>query len=1200
MKNSSLLPLVVCLTAAAQIQYVGPRDELRRVGTPYPFTRGPAQERNAGREPGAQPGSFAFRLGSTGADYGKDVAVDALGNSYVAAYFSGTVDFDPGPGEALRTASGSGPAAVDIALAKYDPQGNFLWVATMGSPGADIPHSVTLDSTGNVYLAGYFSGTIDIDPGTGVRTLTSAGGRDVFLAEFTPTGTLQWAISFGGSQDDEAMDVAVDGDGNVSIVGIFNGAVDLDPGPGTRRIENSRGIGSFVASYDNQGLFRWGRALSSLDDDPTLGGGIGVDAAGNVVICTTFSESVQLDDQAFRSAGQNDLMLAKFSRAGSLLWAGTAGGPGMDMATPGNLAVDAEGAIYITGNFEQTATVGSGAATRQITSSGGDDAYLAKYDSSGVLLWRSSMGGASGDSGHKVAADPPGFVLLTGWFRGTANLAPRNESPRNFTSKGTGGANDAFTAKYRSDTGAFVWAQPFGAPVNGATNITLGGGVAADGLGQVTVTGRFAGAVTPVLTSAGDSDIFVLRYTANGELAVAPSSPVLLGVANAAGGRAGILSPNAYYSLFGSDLGTRQGLVSVYDGAGQERTGVVVYTSPGQVNFRTPQDQPLGAAVIKYVRDDGAVATLNATTESADPGIFAIVFGAGANTGQRVTTERPARPADILSIYATGLGADSASTVVQMGSARVLPSYAGEAPGFAGLNQVNFTVPADLAAGPVSVTLVVGGRTSNAIGIVIAGSTQAATLPSRIGGPGTDYAKDVVVDSGGNIVLVGYFESTVDFDPGPDVAIRTSNGAVDTFIAKFDKPGRLLWVVSFGSPGVDIPHSVTVDRSGNILVTGYFSATCDFDPGSGTSLRTSRGARDVYLLKLDPEGRFLWVVTFGGPDDDQGYNLKTDPAGNVYVTGFFGGRVDLSGGQGRGEVSSNGDSDAFVASYDADGGFRWGFSLGGPGAELGTGVALDRLGNVMLTGSFSGTIDADPGPDSKPLTSAGASDVYLAKYDGSGKYIWAVRFGGPQQDSAIPGGIWIDWDHIYVTGNFNGTADFDPGPAVASRTSAGSSDVYVAHYDAQGNYVDVFTFGGPGSDNGHRLTVDSAGAIYVTGWFTGTADFDPGPGTHNMTAAGANGANDAYLAKFDARGRLLWVHGLGGAPSSGVDNQGIGTAVYPDGGGNVIAVGRFFGTLSIAGAGPFSSAGSSDMYLARFGPDGELVTIANGPASLQP
>lgn len=198
--------------------------------------------------------------------------------------------------------------------------------------------------------------------------------------------------------------------------------------------------------------------------------------------------------------------------------------------------------------------------------------------------------------------------------------------------------------------------------------------------------------------------------------------PQLSAVTNAAGGGAGILTPNAHYSLFGSNLGSTQGAVSIYDSAGRERSGVVVFTSAGQVNFRTPSDLPLGAAVIVFTREDGATATLSATTVAADPGILSIVFATGSNANQPPTSARPARAGDILAIFGTGLGAAASTTAVLIGGVRVVPSYAGDAPGLAGVNQVNFTVPAGLAQGSVTVSLVVGESTSRAVTISIAGS----------------------------------------------------------------------------------------------------------------------------------------------------------------------------------------------------------------------------------------------------------------------------------------------------------------------------------------------------------------------------------------------------------------------------------------------------------------------------------------------
>jgi uncharacterized protein (TIGR03437 family) len=210
-----------------------------------------------------------------------------------------------------------------------------------------------------------------------------------------------------------------------------------------------------------------------------------------------------------------------------------------------------------------------------------------------------------------------------------------------------------------------------------------------------------------------------------------PVAPRLAGVVNAAGGRAGVIAPNAYYSLFGSNLGSAGGAVSVYDTTGRERLGATVFTSPGQVNFRTPPDQPLGASVIKFIREDGATALLNATTAAVDPGVFAVVFATGPNAGQRPANDRPARVGDILSIYGTGLGPAAGTAIVLFGGVRVVPSYAGDAPGLPGVNQVNFTVPAGAAQGSVPVSLTVGGMASNPVPVIVAGG-GAAPYPSGL------------------------------------------------------------------------------------------------------------------------------------------------------------------------------------------------------------------------------------------------------------------------------------------------------------------------------------------------------------------------------------------------------------------------------------------------------------------------------------
>jgi hypothetical protein len=171
-------------------------------------------------------------------------------------------------------------------------------------------------------------------------------------------------------------------------------------------------------------------------------------------------------------------------------------------------------------------------------------------------------------------------------------------------------------------------------------------------------------------------------------------------------------------------------------------------------------------------------------------------------------------------------------------------------------------------------------------------------------------------------------------------------------------------------------------------------------------------------------------------------------------------------------------------------------------------------------------------------------------------------------------------------------ADFDPGPATANRASAGDSDVFVAKYSAEGAYRWAASFGGPLGDNGHRLCVDSMGGVYVTGWYGGTADFNPGVGVSNLVTTGTNGALEPFVAKVSADGAFAWACGIG-CTANGTNAWSLGTCIAPDGLGNFVATGRFFGlgTFGILGTNivTLTSAGDADVFVAKFDANGSLI-----------
>ncbi len=168
-----------------------------------------------------------FRIGSTGADYARNVVTDVVGNGYVASYFSGSVDFDPTSGTTIRPSLGGN----DIAVAKYAPNGALVWAVTLGGAVNDQPFDMALAGDGGVYIVGFAGAGLSC----GGAPVVSNGGRDILLARISPVGTCQWAKTIGGSQDDEGRSIAVRQDGSVAIVGLFRGGRRLRPGYGHRR-----------------------------------------------------------------------------------------------------------------------------------------------------------------------------------------------------------------------------------------------------------------------------------------------------------------------------------------------------------------------------------------------------------------------------------------------------------------------------------------------------------------------------------------------------------------------------------------------------------------------------------------------------------------------------------------------------------------------------------------------------------------------------------------------------------------------------------------------------------------------------------------------------------------------------------------------------------------------------------------------------
>ncbi len=464
---------------------------------------------------------------------------------------------------------------------------------------------------------------------------------------------------------------------------------------------------------------------------------------------------------------------------------------------------------------------------------------------------------------------------------------------------------------------------------------------------------------------------------------------------------------------------------------------------------------------------------------------------------------------------------------------------------------------------------------------VVAASAQPIVI--TFGAELYDSGTSVAMLSDGGSVVTGSFQRTVDFDPGPGVVSCTSEDESAAFVARYAADGSFVSVATVGGTGVNIGTGVAVDALGNAVVTGYFLGTADFDPGPGVVSRTSAGSADAFVARYDASGALVSVATFGSMFDDRGRGVAVDALGNAVVTGTISGTADFDPGAGMVYHSTAGQEDAFVARYDARGALVSVATFGGISNDRGYAVAVDALGNAVVTGYFTDTVDFDPGAGVVSRTSTGGNDVFVARYDASGALVSVTTFGGTQSDSGT--GVAVDASgNAVVSGIFFGTVDFDPGAGVANRTGAGRIDAFVARYTASGALVSLATFGGTQNDDGLSVAVDASGNAVVVGYFNGTVDFDPGLGVVTRTSTGGN---DSFVARYSASGALVSVatFGTGYAFCGGV-------AV--DASGNAVVTGSFQRTVDFdpgAGVVNRTSAGSSDVFVARYTASGGLLPV---------
>ncbi|MEZ4700964.1 MAG: FlgD immunoglobulin-like domain containing protein [Rhodothermales bacterium] len=458
--------------------------------------------------------------------------------------------------------------------------------------------------------------------------------------------------------------------------------------------------------------------------------------------------------------------------------------------------------------------------------------------------------------------------------------------------------------------------------------------------------------------------------------------------------------------------------------------------------------------------------------------------------------------------------------------------------------------------------------------LALPSAAQTIDWAGSAGGTSLDSGAVLAADSSGNMLAMGLFHYTVTLDPGGPDQTTLAGGPNAIYLARYAPDGRLLRAV-LAANGSDwlVAGDLAVTQDGETIVVGEFRKTAVFGEGTPGEVQLDTGANTgLFIARFDTSGALLWAKEAGGLNTTGtllGKTVSVTDDGTIHVSGYLSGAVVLDEGLPTQQVQGNASVHGFMlARYTPTGALAYFSYWPASYTYIPTSMHIDEAGYTYLTGYYL-LNDA-----------AGRYSGFIARLNPDGGLRWLKSMSG----TALGRGDAISVDgnaYSYVTGFFTGSLTLGSGEAgETTLLSAGDRDIFVAKYNPSGALVRATRHGGTGDDRGAAVVVRPAGdAHYVAGSFTGTASI---AGSSYV----AHGAQDIFLARFDATSTPIWLEQYGG-PLADTPSR-----MTQDRDGNLYLTGSFFDTLTFPGNGAshtLVSNGLSDAFFVRVTAPGQEI-----------